>query len=190
MANHLTIGTLLESESGAPAQLLASKMNRHTFWCAQSGSGKTYALGVALEQLLLNTKLPLVILDPNSDFVKLGDIRADAPESREAARTGHPRHPRTPVERRRRAPGAGAVPLPFRCGPGRPSCTSTRFSIPRTTTRCCAWRPTSACSPITTWSGSSAPTPIASAINSRDEAREPRRRGLEAVGLGRAQHHG
>ncbi len=53
MANHLTIGTLLESESGAPAQLLASKMNRHTFWCGQSGSGKTYALGVALEQILL-----------------------------------------------------------------------------------------------------------------------------------------
>ena len=42
MANHLTIGTLLESESGAPAQLLAS-MNRHTFWCGQSGSGKTCA---------------------------------------------------------------------------------------------------------------------------------------------------
>jgi DNA helicase HerA-like ATPase len=84
MANQLTIGTLLESESGAPAQLLASKMNRHTFWCGQSGSGKTYALGVALEQLLLHTKLPLVILDPNSDFVKLGDIRADAPESQAA----------------------------------------------------------------------------------------------------------
>lgn len=80
MTNQLTIGTLLESEGGAPAQLLASKMNRHTFWCGQSGSGKTYALGVALEQILLHTKLPLVILDPNSDFVKLGDIRADAPE--------------------------------------------------------------------------------------------------------------
>lgn len=84
MTGDLTIGTLLESESAAPARLLASKMNRHTFWCGQSGSGKTYALGVALEQVLLHTKLPLVILDPNSDFVKLGDIRDDAPAAEAA----------------------------------------------------------------------------------------------------------
>lgn len=79
MGDELMIGTLLESEGGAPARLLASKLNRHTFWCGQSGSGKTYALGVALEQILLHTKLPLVILDPNSDFVRLGELRADAP---------------------------------------------------------------------------------------------------------------
>ncbi|MGZ8803934.1 MAG: ATP-binding protein [Microbacterium sp.] len=84
MANQLTIGTLLESESGAPAQLLASRLNRHTFWCGQSGSGKTYALGVALEQILLHTRLPLVILDPNSDFVRLGEIRDDAPAAEAA----------------------------------------------------------------------------------------------------------
>src|SRR5918995_6543254 len=79
MAHELTIGTLIESENASPAHLLASKLNRHTFWCGQSGSGKTYALGVALEQILLHTRLPLVILDPNSDFVKLGDLRDDAP---------------------------------------------------------------------------------------------------------------
>jgi DNA helicase HerA-like ATPase len=79
MGNALTIGTLLESENGAPARLLASKLNRHTFWCGQSGSGKTYALGVALEQIMLHTELPLVILDPNSDFVKLGELRDGAP---------------------------------------------------------------------------------------------------------------
>ena len=62
MGNALTIGTLLESENGAPARLLASKLNRHTFWCGQSGSGKTYALGVALEQIMLHTELPLVIM--------------------------------------------------------------------------------------------------------------------------------
>ena len=84
MTGDLTIGALLESENAAPARLLASKMNRHTFWCGQSGSGKTYALGVALEQILLHTKLPLVILDPNSDFVKLGDIRDDAPAAEAA----------------------------------------------------------------------------------------------------------
>jgi DNA helicase HerA-like ATPase len=84
MGNDLTIGTLIESENAAPARLLASKLNRHTFWCGQSGSGKTYALGVALEQILLHTKLPLVILDPNSDFVKLGDLREEAPAAEAA----------------------------------------------------------------------------------------------------------
>jgi DNA helicase HerA-like ATPase len=47
--------------------------------CGQSGSGKTYALGVLLEQLLLATELRIVILDPNSDFVRLGELRAQAP---------------------------------------------------------------------------------------------------------------
>jgi len=79
MASELTIGTLLESEGAAPARLLAEKLNRHTFWCGQSGSGKTYALGVALEQILLHTRLPLVILDPNSDFVRLGELHENAP---------------------------------------------------------------------------------------------------------------
>jgi DNA helicase HerA-like ATPase len=79
MASELPVGTLLESEDAATAHLLARKLNRHTFWCGQSGSGKTYALGVLLEQVLLHTRLPLVILDPNSDFVRLGELRDDAP---------------------------------------------------------------------------------------------------------------
>lgn len=78
MAEDLTIGTLLETDNPAGATLLARKFNRHTFWCGQSGSGKTYALGVVLEQILLHTRLPLVILDPNSDFVRLGEVRDDA----------------------------------------------------------------------------------------------------------------
>jgi DNA helicase HerA-like ATPase len=78
MANELRIGTLLESEDAAPAHVLPAKLNRHTFWCGQSGSGKTYALGVLLEQVLLHTRLPLIILDPNSDFVRLGELREDA----------------------------------------------------------------------------------------------------------------
>ncbi|MDZ8173200.1 ATP-binding protein [Microbacterium xanthum] len=78
MAAELPIGTLLESVDRAPAHVLARKLNRHTFWCGQSGSGKTYALGVLLEQVMLETELPLVILDPNSDFVRLGEMRAGA----------------------------------------------------------------------------------------------------------------
>lgn len=56
----------------------AGGFNRHTFLCGQSGSGKTYSLGVILERLLIETDLRLVILDPNSDFVRLGEVRADA----------------------------------------------------------------------------------------------------------------
>jgi hypothetical protein len=64
----------------APAVTLgldAGGFNRHTFLCGQSGSGKTYALGVLVERLLLETGLRIVILDPNSDFVRLADVRGD-----------------------------------------------------------------------------------------------------------------
>jgi DNA helicase HerA-like ATPase len=68
----LPIGTLAASP-GVPVGLIPKRLNRHTFWCGQSGSGKTYALGVALEQILLRTRLPMVIFDPNSDFVRLNE---------------------------------------------------------------------------------------------------------------------
>jgi DNA helicase HerA-like ATPase len=68
----------------------AGGFDRHTFFCGQSGSGKTFALGVVLEQLLLETTLRVVILDPNSDFVRLNALRegvedAIASRYREAA---------------------------------------------------------------------------------------------------------
>lgn len=66
----LPIGSFLASQH-IPARLLAQRFNRHTFWCGQSGSGKTYALGVVLEQLLIHTALPMVIFDPNADFVHI-----------------------------------------------------------------------------------------------------------------------
>jgi DNA helicase HerA-like ATPase len=75
MTRELPVGSLIGSDLPAPAHVLAPRLNRHTFWCGQSGSGKTYALGVLLEQVLLHTRLPLVILDPNSDFVRLGEVR-------------------------------------------------------------------------------------------------------------------
>lgn len=73
----LDIGTDL-SAPGRPVRVLPTRFNRHTFWCGQSGSGKTYALGVVLEQLIAHTALPMVIFDPNSDFVRLGDVRPEA----------------------------------------------------------------------------------------------------------------
>lgn len=73
----LTVGTTVETPE-RPAVIDGSRFNRHTFWCGQSGSGKTYALGVVLEQLLLNTELPVAILDPNADFVELARTSAGA----------------------------------------------------------------------------------------------------------------
>ena len=70
----LEVGTDLTPPRG-PARLLPHRFNRHTFWCGQSGSGKTYALGVVLERLIVQTALPMVIFDPNSDFVRLGELR-------------------------------------------------------------------------------------------------------------------
>ena len=60
---------------GVSLALDAEGFGRHTFLCGQSGSGKTYALGVLLERLLMETRLRVVILDPNSDYVRLGEIR-------------------------------------------------------------------------------------------------------------------
>jgi hypothetical protein len=63
---------------GVPCLADAGGFDRHTFLCGQSGSGKTYSLGVILERLLTETDLRLVVLDPNSDFVRLGQVRAGA----------------------------------------------------------------------------------------------------------------
>jgi len=70
----LDVGELV-LEPGLRFALDASGFDRHTFFCGQSGSGKTYALGTVLERLLLETSLRIVVLDPNSDFVRLGDVR-------------------------------------------------------------------------------------------------------------------
>ena len=73
----LTIGELFHAP-GVPAVLDSGGFNRHTFMCGQSGSGKTYSLGLLLEQVLAETELRVIILDPNSDYVGLGRVRADA----------------------------------------------------------------------------------------------------------------
>jgi DNA helicase HerA-like ATPase len=64
--------------SDVPVGLDPGGFGRHTFVCGQSGSGKSYSLGVLLERLLMETRLRMVILDPNSDFVRLGELRDGA----------------------------------------------------------------------------------------------------------------
>ena len=68
----LPIGTWSVGEVEVAARLRSQGFGRHTFLCGQSGSGKTYALGVVLERLLLQTDLRMAIFDPNADFVHLG----------------------------------------------------------------------------------------------------------------------
>jgi hypothetical protein len=62
-------------EGAIAATIDAAGFNRHSFLCGQSGSGKTYSLGVVLERLLADTDLRIAILDPNADYVKLGQLR-------------------------------------------------------------------------------------------------------------------
>jgi DNA helicase HerA-like ATPase len=73
----LVVGEVLLAP-GVPLALDGGGFDRHTFLCGQSGSGKTYGLGVLLERLLHETDLRIVILDPNSDFVRLGETREGA----------------------------------------------------------------------------------------------------------------
>lgn len=65
----------IQGSLDVPAVLQAKGFGRHTFLCGQSGSGKTYSLGVLLEQLLLQTDIRIAVIDPNSDYVNIGSIR-------------------------------------------------------------------------------------------------------------------
>ena len=58
-------------------RLAADGFTRHTFLCGQSGSGKTYTLGLLLEQLLLHTDLKIIVLDPNSDYVRITEMNLE-----------------------------------------------------------------------------------------------------------------
>ena len=114
------VGELLLAP-GVPFALDAGGFGRHTFLCGQSGSGKTYSLGVVLEQLLLETGLQIVVLDPNSDFARLGELRPDA-DGADAARYAE-RDTLAGRAASRRRPRAAARELTRRaggCAPPRP----------------------------------------------------------------------
>jgi DNA helicase HerA-like ATPase len=72
----INLGTL-QGSADIPAVLHAKGFDRHTFMCGQSGSGKTYSLGVVLEQLLIETDIQIAVIDPNSDYVNIGSIRPE-----------------------------------------------------------------------------------------------------------------
>ena len=84
----LPIGSWTAGDGDVAARVRAAGFNRHTFLCGQSGTGKTYALGVVLEQILLRTDLRMVVLDPNADFVRLDQPR-DAADAAQVERVAH-----------------------------------------------------------------------------------------------------
>jgi uncharacterized protein len=108
----LAIGTWSTGDTGAPARLRAGGFNRHTFLCGQSGSGKTYALGVLLERLMLQTDLRIAVFDPNADFVHLGRALPGVPEPE--ARRIDARSVRVLRSDSTRTPGTEPLRLRFR----------------------------------------------------------------------------
>src|SRR4051812_12661664 len=60
---------------GGAVHVAASALDRPSLLCGQSGSGRSHALGVLLEQVLLQTELRVVVLDPNSEYVQLAQLQ-------------------------------------------------------------------------------------------------------------------
>ena len=123
---------------GVPFALDAGGFGRHTFLCGQSGSGKTYSLGVLLEQLLMETRLRVVVLDPNSDYVRLGEPRpgADARVRRSATARPLGRSP-CAAERAATSRSASACAISAR-STRRRCCVSTRWPTAASTRSCSA----------------------------------------------------
>lgn len=69
----LRVGTLLGVSKPIRVKLIPDGLRRPTGLFGQSGSGKSYALGIMIEELILQTKANVVVLDPNGDFVRFRD---------------------------------------------------------------------------------------------------------------------
>jgi DNA helicase HerA-like ATPase len=81
-AEPLLLGSLLGSGPPAvPIPLEAKKLAKHTAILAQSGSGKSFFVGRLVEELLIKTTCKILVLDPNSDFVKANDVDSEVWES-------------------------------------------------------------------------------------------------------------
>jgi DNA helicase HerA-like ATPase len=75
----LLLGSLLGYKKPlVPIPLSSEKFSKHTAILAQSGSGKSFFLGRLVEELLLKTECKVLILDPNSDFVRIHEVEKGA----------------------------------------------------------------------------------------------------------------
>jgi DNA helicase HerA-like ATPase len=73
MNARLHLGRLLDV-ADVPLNLNGPGLRAHTLVVGQSGSGKSFMLGRLLEELASNSRARLLILDPNSDFVKFSEV--------------------------------------------------------------------------------------------------------------------
>jgi uncharacterized protein len=110
--------------AGVPALIDPGGFDRHTFLCGQSGSGKTYSLGVILEHLLLDTELRVLVLDPNSDFVRLGAVR----DGTEGPITDAYRNVAAGIEVRR-SEASGGLPLRIRASELSPTARAAMLQL-------------------------------------------------------------
>lgn len=70
------IDLVLDRDSLATGGIEPRRHGCHVAVLAQSGSGKSFMVGRLIEELLIKTKARVVVLDPNSDFVRLGEVSA------------------------------------------------------------------------------------------------------------------
>src|SRR5438876_4635337 len=69
----MPIDLVLNPITLAPSSIDAKSIGCHTVVLAQSGSGKSFMVGRLIEEILLKTNARVIVLDPNSDFVRLGE---------------------------------------------------------------------------------------------------------------------
>jgi uncharacterized protein len=70
----LDLGRVLYVKGQSRFPLNPSGFNAHSLLCGQSGSGKTYALSIIIEQLLIKSNLKIIVLDLNSDYINLTSL--------------------------------------------------------------------------------------------------------------------
>jgi hypothetical protein len=62
----------VELQGDKPFSLNTAGAAAHTAFFAQTGAGKSFLLGRYLEELTLKTRARVIVLDPNSDFLRFG----------------------------------------------------------------------------------------------------------------------
>lgn len=69
----MPIDLVLNRKTSATGSIDPRSIGCHTAVLAQSGSGKSFMVGRLIEEILLKTKARVIVLDPNSDYVRLGE---------------------------------------------------------------------------------------------------------------------
>jgi hypothetical protein len=74
----MPIDLVFDKDTHAPKFIDPTSLGCHAAVLAQSGSGKSFLVGRLIEEVLIKTKARVVVLDPNSDFVRLPEVDESA----------------------------------------------------------------------------------------------------------------